>query len=181
MLKVCDLRAGYGGEPVLQGVHERDLRRILGDQRLGHQVGELGDEDLLRAVAHPEGIIHHQSAGMVHFQQMRRGDIAHVKGRVLPQPDHIEFGQIDIGPIAECHMIARLAAQGDGTAARDDAPFDIAQLVGRILKQAISARLGFKAQAERAVPIDRNMLDRVHLKGDVKAHDPNPGLFQTGF
>ena len=103
-------------------------------------------------------------------QKMRGGDIAHVEGRILAQPDHVEVRQVHLGPVAEGDVAAFLAAQGDGAAARDHPAFVIAQLIDRVLEQAMAPRLGLQPDAERAVGVDRDILDRVHLQGDIQAH-----------
>jgi hypothetical protein len=67
---------------------------VLGDQRFRHQVGELGDEDLLRRIAHPGRIVDHQRLRMDALEEMRRRDVVHVEGRILAQQHHVHLRQI---------------------------------------------------------------------------------------
>ena len=58
--------------------------------------------------------------------------------------------------------------------ARHDAPLAIAQVIGGVEKQFMSARLRLFGQAKTAIGIDIDRPDRVHLKGDF--HALAPGL-----
>ena len=108
------------------------------------------------------------------LKQMGRGHIGHIERRILAQPDHIEFGQVPLGPLAEIHMVPGLGAQGDVAATGNDAAFVIAQLIHRILKQPVTTRLRLESDAKAAIAINCHMFDRVHLQCDVKAHSKLP-------
>ena len=71
-----------------------DLVRVARDQRRRHQLGELGDEEFFRRVPHMRRVVHHQRLGMDALEEMRRGDVGHVEGRVLAQQHHVEAGQV---------------------------------------------------------------------------------------
>ena len=47
------------------------------------------------------------------LQQMRCGDIGHVKRGILPQQHDVSFGKINQFCLAHCHVIARLVAHLD--------------------------------------------------------------------
>ena len=47
---------------------------------------------------------------------MGGGDVAEIERRILPQPDHVEVCQIDVGPVAELDVAPRLGPQLDRTA-----------------------------------------------------------------
>ena len=68
-------------------------------------------------------------------------------------------------------MVALLAAQLDRETPRNHAPFDKGQTVGGVVKQAVPARLGFKADAVRAVTIDVHRPDRIHLQSNFQGHN----------
>ena len=74
----------------------RGFRRVAGDQGRRHQVGELGDEDLFRRVAHPGRVVDHQRLRVDALEHMRGGDVVHVEGRVLAQQHHVH------GPTGRC-------------------------------------------------------------------------------
>ena len=158
-----------------------DLARIAGDQRWRGQFGKIQHQKLFRAVADPERIVDDESLGMNAIQKMRIGDIGHIKGGVLAQPDHVEFRQIDLGPIAKGDVISRLSAQRHRTSKCQHPPLGIAEPVGGVLEQPVPPRLGLKPKAECAVTIDRDLLDRVHLEGNVKTHRICSSLFQAEF
>jgi hypothetical protein len=67
-----------------------DLGLVAGDQRRRHQFGEMRDQDLFGRIAHLGGVIDHQRLRVDALQQMRRGDIGHVEGRVLPQQHDVD-------------------------------------------------------------------------------------------
>ena len=67
---------------------------VARDQRRRHQLGELGDEELFRRVAHMRRVVDDQRLGVDALEQMRRGDVGHVEGRVLAQQHHVEAGEV---------------------------------------------------------------------------------------
>jgi hypothetical protein len=60
-----------------------DLPAVAGDQGRRGQVGEFGDEQLLRRVADFGRIVDHQGLRVDALEQMGIGDVAHVEGRIL--------------------------------------------------------------------------------------------------
>ena len=68
----------------------RDLRAVAGDQGRRHQIGELGDEDLLGRVAHLGRVVHHQRLRMDALEEVGRGDVGHVEGRILAHQHHVD-------------------------------------------------------------------------------------------
>ena len=111
---------------------------------------------------------------MDQVQKMCVGDIPHVKGRVLPQPDHIVFRKVNFGFRAEVDVIAHLAPQRDGISPRDDTTLNEGQLVRRVKEQRVPARLRLQPDAKRAVAVDVDRPDRVHLQGNFQGHGHTP-------
>src|SRR6056297_652433 len=101
---------------------------------------------------------------------MGRGDVEHVKRRVLPQPDHIEISQINLDLIAQTEMITGDALHLQWPAAGDDPALGIGQPIRRIVKQLMAPGLCLFGQTKRAVSRDINRPDRVHLKCDFHGY-----------
>ena len=104
---------------------------------------------------------------MDHVQQMSGGDVAHVERRILPQPDHIDLGKIQVLHRTKCHVVAGNPLQGCRLRLRHHTPFAVAKLVGRVDEHLMPARLRFQCNAETAVTVDIDGFDRVHLKGNA--------------
>ena len=153
--------------PCLEGA---DRRQIAGDHRWRGQLRIVENQQLFRRIAHPERIVHHQRAGMDALQDMGCGDIAHVKGRILAQPDDIKGRKVHLDLVAIGHMVSLLAAQFDWKSARGHAALVEGQLVRRVEEKRMPARLRLKRDAERAVPVDVDRPDRVHLQCNFQAH-----------
>ena len=71
-----------------------DLAPVAGDQGGRNEIGEFGDEQFFRRVAHFGGIVDHQGLGMDALQNMGGGDIGHVERRVLAHQHHIGRRQV---------------------------------------------------------------------------------------
>ena len=145
--------------------------QIAGNRSGGNQIGKPQDKQLFRRIAHPERIIHHKGFRVDQVQQMRCGDISHIKRRVLTQPNHIKISQINLGLIAVTDVIADLAAQSDRKSPRNHPPFNKGQLVGRVKEQRMPPRLRFQGNAKRRIAIDIDRTDRIHLQGYFKGHE----------
>ena len=83
-----------------------DLAQVRGDQGRRNEFGEFGDEEFFRRVAHLLRIVDHQGLGMDALQDMGRGDIGHVEGRVLAHQHHIRRRQVIDKGLAQREMIA---------------------------------------------------------------------------
>ena len=119
----------------MPGLERLQRCKIAGDRGRRGQAGKAQDQQLLGRVAHPERIVHHQRAGWIMLQQMRRGDVAHVEGRVLPQPDHVPVGQIHLGLGAQGEVVALHPPHRQRPAPRGDAAFLEGEPVGRVVEQ----------------------------------------------
>ena len=157
-----------------------DFARVLGDQRFRRQVGKFQHEDLFRAVAHPGRVVDHQRLGMDALQNMRRGDVVHVEGRVLAQQDHVHFRQIGADGFAKREMIALLIADLEFLDARENLAAEHRQPVGRVMEKLVSAPLRFERQGKRRVSGNRDGRDMVHLDGDFERHGASSGRITPG-
>ena len=153
--------------PRLEGANRG---QIAGDGGGWGQIRKAQDQKLFRAVAHPERVIHDERFGVDHLKKVRRGDITHVKGRILPQPDHVKLAQIHLGLGAIGDVVALLTPQLNRETPRHDAAFDEGQLVRGVEKQRMPARLRLKPDAECRVAVDVDRSDRIHLQGYFETH-----------
>ena len=129
-----------------------DLLAILGDQRLRHQFGELGDEDLLRAVAHPGRVVHHQRLGMDALEDMGGGDVVHVEGRILAQEHHVHGREVGAMRLAEREMVALLVAHLHLLDAREHLAAFQRQPVGRVVVRLVPRRCASSDSANVVSP-----------------------------
>ncbi len=96
----------------------------------------------------------------------------HVKRRILAQPDHIKIGQIHLALRGQNSRVSRLSLYGHIVATRGYPSGLESQIIRSVLEQGVPARLRLFGQPERAVGIDINPGDRVHLKGDFHGNSP---------
>ena len=73
------------------GAEFRERRRRPRDQGRRRQVPELRDQQFLGRVADPEGVVHDQGRIARMLEDVGRGHVVHVEGRVLAQKDHVEL------------------------------------------------------------------------------------------
>ena len=64
------------------------------------------------------------------LEQMRRGDVVHVEGRVLAQQDDVHFGQVGAGGVAERVMVALDVADRQRLDAAETTPLRIVSRSG---------------------------------------------------
>ena len=67
------------------------------------------------------------------LEQMRRGDIGEIEGRVLPQQHDVEFCERNAARLAEREMIARLVAHAQRGHRREHLAVEQRQPVGRVI------------------------------------------------
>ena len=89
-------------------------------QRRRDKIGEIGDQQLFRGVTDFRRVVDHERLRVQMLEQMRRRDILHIKGRVLPHQDDITGCQRLDAIGAEINMVADLIAQSDIAAAGKD-------------------------------------------------------------
>ncbi|MCY1544178.1 hypothetical protein D9M68_800390 [compost metagenome] len=148
-----------------------DHAAIARHQRGRHQLGEIGDEDLFRRIAHGRWRIDHQGLGMNALEHVRERDVVHVEGRILAHMDHVLGGKIHPTLFAQHEMLALgLVEYGDR---RRQGRNDIAaqgQRIGRVMQQFVAARLRFQHHGERGIAARIDGGDMVHLDRDFELH-----------
>jgi hypothetical protein len=71
---------------------------------------------------------------------MGGGDVAHVEGWILPQPDDVDIRKVQIDGITEMRVIAPHTLDGQRLRARNDTPLPERQIVGRVVPQLMQPR-----------------------------------------
>ncbi len=109
------------------------------------------------------------------LEQMGRGDIGHVEGRILAQQHHVHGRKVDPFRFAQREVVALLVAQFHRLYGGDDAAVAHGKPVGRIMEKLVAAGLGFQAHRKGRIPRDRDAGDMVHLDrniGDIRHGRP---------
>ena len=141
------------------------------DERRRHELREVEDEHLFGRVADLGGIVDHQGLATDALQQVGGGDVAEVERRVLAHQHYVGVAaQIQADGVGEREMVALDALDRDGMRLRPDAAVAVVQVLGGIVKQAMTARLRRQHQRERGIPGDGDAGERVHLDGDGEGH-----------
>ncbi len=153
------------------GAERLDLGEVARHQRRGHQVGKLGDEHLLRRVAHMRRIVDHQRPGMDALEQVGRRHIGEVERRILAQQHHVKFRELHAPRLTQREMVAGLVAHAQGFDMGEHAAVEQRQPVGRVICKLVTAFLRFQQQGEGRVAFNIDPLDRIHLHRDFEAHD----------
>ena len=104
------------------------------------------------------------------LKNVRRRDIGEVERRVLAQEHHIDSRKIDKLSLAQTRVIALDVLDRQRLGHHFNARAVQSQTVGRVMQDAVAARLGFKKKREGRVSRDADALDRVHLHGDGQGH-----------
>ena len=142
------------------------------DGRGRREIGEIEDQELFGRVAHPEGIVDDERSALEPVQNVGRRDVTHIEGRVLAQPDDIDIAKVQIDGLAQIRVTALDALHRQRLRPGDDAPFAEGQAIGGVVPQGAVARLRLLGQPERAVGIDVDGPDRIHLERNF--HDLSP-------
>ncbi len=151
-----------------------DRVAVRGDQGRRLQAGELGDEQLLRRVAHFARIVDHQGLRMHRLQEEGGVDVGHVERRVLAQQDDVELGQLGPAIGAQRRVAALGPLHGNVAAAGEHPAIFHGERVGDVDEQAVSARLGRFHHQEGRVALDVDPLDGIHLHRDLQRHGALP-------
>ena len=142
-----------------------------GDRGRRHEAGVIEHPDLLRRVADAGRIVDHQSLALDALEQMRRGDIAEVEGRILAHQHHVGIAaEVDYFGLAGAEMIAGDALHGHRAGHRPEPPVRPAQILGRIMEQPMPARLRAEHDRKAGIALDIDRVQRIHLHGDGQAH-----------
>ena len=152
------------------GAERLDRRLVAGDEGRRHQLGEIHHEQLLGRVAHAARIVDDQRPRLDALENVRRRDIGEIERRVLAQQHDVDGREVDELRLAEARMIALDVLDRQRLGHRLDARAVEPQSIGRVVQQAMAARLGFEKKREGRIAGDADALDRVHLHGDGQGH-----------
>ena len=130
------------------------------------QLRKLQHQKFFWIIAHPKRIIHDQNIRSQKIQQMGGCDVAHVKGRILAQPNDVKLMKIQMLQRAKIHMIAVRASQHHFLSLGRDFAIFKGQPAGRMIINFMAARLGFHRQVKTAVCVNIDRFHRVHLKSN---------------
>ena len=130
------------------GAEGLDRVPVAGDEGRGHQLREIHDEQLLRRVADAARIVDDERLRLNALEEMRRRHIGEIEGRVLPEQHDVDAGEIDEPRLAEALMVALDVLDRQRFGHRLDAGAVEPQPLGRVMQQAMAARLGLEQQCE---------------------------------
>ena len=99
------------------------------------------------------------------------GDVGEVERRVLAQQHDVERGEVGHARLAEREMVSGRVADHQRPHRRRYLAVGQREAIGRVIGQRMSAALRFQQQRESRIAADIDPLDRVHLYGDVQAHE----------
>ena len=105
-------------------------------------------------------------------KQVGGGDVRHVEGRVLAHQDHVGQRQVDPFRVADGEMVAVPAAQLERPGMGQHPPMIEGQVLGQVVIDPVAPLLRLHRHDERAVGIDIDAVDGVHLNGNQERHEP---------
>ena len=86
------------------------------------------------------------------LQQVRRGDVGEVEGRILPQQHHVHLrAEIGAARFAQREMVADLVAHRERLHLRHDARAREGEPVGRVIEKCVAPRLRLQQKGERRI------------------------------
>ena len=126
-----------------------DRVAVAGQQSRRHQLPEAQDEQFLRRVAHRGRIVDDERAVLgQQLEQMGRGDVGHVEGRVLTHQDDVDAGEVELFDGAEAVMVALARAHLERPAAGVEPAVAQGQRLGQVMEQRMPARLRLERERE---------------------------------
>ena len=130
-----------------------DFVAVAGQQGRRHQFPEAQHKQLFGGVAHRRRVVDDKRPVLrQQFEQMRRGDISHVEGRVLTHQHDVDAGEIELFKRAKAVMGARPPKDFERPAARVKPAVAQGQRVGQVMKQRMTAGLRFESEGKGRNP-----------------------------
>ena len=117
----------------------------------GIRSGKLGDEDLLRAVAHPGGIVDDQRLRVDALEDVGRRDVVHVEGRILAQQHDVHLREVGAHGSPSEKWSPLTSRTSSGLDAGEDLAVGERQAVGRVVEERVAAPLRLQRQREAGV------------------------------
>jgi len=102
------------------------------------------------------------------LEQVRRGDVGHIEGRVLAQEDDILGRQVDGARIFKGVVVADAIEDVEGGAAGHEAVAVQGEVLRRIVEDCVAAAAGLQQDGERGIPTDVDPVNRIHLTCDLQ-------------
>lgn len=128
-------------------------------------------KQLFRRIAHGGRIVDDEDARRQLLEQMRRGDIAKVERRILPQQHDIGLGELEARRFLQREIVARPVAHGDFGGFGGDAMRPPGQLIGGVVVEPVAALFRLQHQGERRIAGEIDFVDRIHLDRDNEGHN----------
>ena len=104
------------------------------------------------------------------LQEMGRGDVGEIEGRILAHEHRIHRRQIDPLGRAQGEVIALHVARLDGLRHGDHLAVAQGQAVGRVVQHPMPPPLGFEQQRKARIAGDLDAADMIHLDRDGEGH-----------
>src|SRR5579864_7339533 len=116
-------------DDVVMLVAKRDDRlAIARNERRRHQPIEMGCEKLFGRVADARRVVHDEDLAAQMLEHMRRRDVSHVEGWILPHQDHVHLREIEGLERAKLGRRFRIASHLQAPRLGDHATIDEAQM-----------------------------------------------------
>ncbi len=142
-----------------------------GDRGRRHEAGVIEHPQFLGRIADLGGIVDHQGLALDPLEQMGGGDVGEVERRILAHQHDVDVAaEIDDRRLAELEMGALDPLHRHRPGHRPQPPVRPAQILDRIIKEPMPARLRCEHDREGRIARDIDGLQRIHLDGDGKAH-----------
>ena len=104
------------------------------------------------------------------LQQVGRRDVAHIERWVLAHQNDVHCGKVEQLRFAERKVIATFAPYFKRPGSGVEPVLPEHQFFGKIVEDRVPAGLGFQGEDKRAVRIDIDRFDGIHLYGNGEAH-----------
>ena len=145
-----------------------------------HVLGEIEHPHLFRRVPDRLRVVDDQSVVLDPLEQVRGRDVAEVERRILPHQDDIDvLAEVEDRKFAQPEMVARDGLDRDLMGPRVQPSVLPGQILGEIMVELMPARLGAKHDREGGIAGDVDLLQRVHLHCNAKAHCARVGEGQA--
>ena len=114
------------------------------NQRFGHELAVIQDEEFFRGVSHLCWVVHHQRLGVDVVEHVGGGDVAHVEGRVLAHVDNVKTSKIYGSLFAKGEMAAGFIPHGHIMAGCKQCAAAQSQGFGFVVEQGMLSNLSFQ-------------------------------------
>ena len=132
---------------------------------------EVEDEQFFRRIADRARVVHYQRFARDAFQQVSGRDVADVERRILAHQHHVDvLSEVEHDGRAGGEMVAFDASHRDGTSVGAHAAVLVAEILRKVMKQAVSALLCLQHQRKGGIAGNPDRFERIHLDGYGQGH-----------